>query len=70
MNEADSPRDGCLGSHEHTGEMEGETVAPLEKLEKPVPQIEGPWIYPRNLWILVRYRIPTALTYGLRGERP
>jgi len=42
----------------------------LGQLEKSTPQIEGPWIYPRNIWILVRYRVPRALTYGLRGKRP
>lgn len=41
---------------------------PLQKVEQSTRQIEGPWIYPRNLWIVVRYRIPYILTYGLKGE--
>jgi sodium-dependent phosphate transporter len=28
------------------------------------PQIEGPWILPRNLWIVVRYIIPGVLLKG------
>lgn len=40
---------------------------PLGKLEQSTPIMEGPWIYPRNLWILIRYRIPYILTYGLKG---
>lgn len=28
------------------------------------PQIEGPFILPRNLWIIVRYRIPALLLHG------
>ncbi|ORX34191.1 sodium:inorganic phosphate symporter [Kockovaella imperatae] len=31
---------------------------------KSVPDIEGPWILPRNLWIIVRYRLPKILTHG------
>jgi len=39
---------------------------PLAEVEnKPTrPQIEGPWILPKNLWIIVRYIIPGALLHG------
>lgn len=30
--------------------------------------IDGPWILPRNLWIIVRYKIPGLLTYGTRVD--
>lgn len=53
-------------SAEHTPTAANEV--PLGAVEKSSPQIEGPWIYPRNLWIIVRYRIPRILTYGLSGK--
>nr|XP_018262762.1 solute carrier family 20 (sodium-dependent phosphate transporter) [Kwoniella dejecticola CBS 10117]OBR84920.1 solute carrier family 20 (sodium-dependent phosphate transporter) [Kwoniella dejecticola CBS 10117] len=38
---------------------------PLEEVEvDPKTQIEGLWILPRNLWIIVRYKIPKILTHG------
>lgn len=52
---------------------ENANTPPLEsKLEKEVeattPQIEGAWILPKNLWILLRYRafpfVWKALTHG------
>ena len=52
----------------HTRVSEGGAV-PLSQVEKSAtPQIEGAWILPRNLWIILRYRIPRALTYGLNGK--
>ena len=45
----------------------------LEKeIESPQRQIEGPWILPKNLWILLRYRaypfIWTTLTHGSKVD--
>ncbi|WWC69915.1 uncharacterized protein I206_103859 [Kwoniella pini CBS 10737] len=38
---------------------------PLEEVEiDPKTQIQGPWILPRNLWIIIRYKIPKALLHG------
>ncbi|KAH8917481.1 sodium:inorganic phosphate symporter [Atractiella rhizophila] len=34
----------------------------LASLEK--PQIEGAWFLPRNLWIIVRYKVPAVLLHG------
>lgn len=31
---------------------------------KTTPSIEGPFILPRNLWIIVRYKIPALLLHG------
>jgi len=45
-----------------------QSEVPLSRVEAPVKQIEGPWILPKNLWIILRYRIPRALTYGLTGK--
>ncbi|KIM22207.1 hypothetical protein M408DRAFT_28932 [Serendipita vermifera MAFF 305830] len=35
---------------------------PAEQVD-PHP-IEGPWVLPKNLWIIVRYKIPGILTHG------
>ena len=41
---------------------------PLNQVDKPdSPEIVGSWILLKNLWIILRYRIPHALTYGLNG---
>ncbi|WVR06787.1 hypothetical protein IAU60_003822 [Kwoniella sp. DSM 27419] len=40
-------------------------TAPLEEVEKDSKQtIEGPIILPRNLWIILRYKIPKVLLHG------
>ncbi|WVQ79651.1 hypothetical protein IAT38_001751 [Cryptococcus sp. DSM 104549] len=39
-------------------------VSMLEDLEKDEHKIEGLWILPKNLWILLRYRLPRALLHG------
>ncbi|WVQ67357.1 uncharacterized protein L199_005553 [Kwoniella botswanensis] len=38
---------------------------PLEEVEvDPTTQIEGLWILPRNLWVIIRYKIPKILLHG------
>nr|XP_019046575.1 solute carrier family 20 (sodium-dependent phosphate transporter) [Kwoniella bestiolae CBS 10118]OCF25505.1 solute carrier family 20 (sodium-dependent phosphate transporter) [Kwoniella bestiolae CBS 10118] len=38
---------------------------PLEEVEvNPKTQIEGLWILPRNLWVILRYKIPKILLHG------
>lgn len=38
----------------------------LEEIERDERHpIEGPWILPRSLWIIVRYRVPKILLHGL-----
>jgi sodium-dependent phosphate transporter len=37
-------------------------LADVEKDRK--DKIEGPWILPRNLWIILRYKVPYVLFYG------
>ncbi|WRT66649.1 uncharacterized protein IL334_003608 [Kwoniella shivajii] len=38
---------------------------PLEQVEvDPKTQIQGLWILPRNLWVIVRYKIPKILLHG------
>lgn len=40
--------------------------APLTEVEAPAEPhpIEGSWILPKNLWIILRYRVPKALLHG------
>lgn len=39
--------------------------APLADIEQDrKDKIEGPWILPRNLWIILRYKVPYVLFYG------
>lgn len=37
---------------------------PLAEVEKDPHQIEGLWFLPKNLWIIVRYKLPRMLTHG------
>jgi sodium-dependent phosphate transporter len=38
---------------------------PLAEIEHNEDQkIVGPWILPRNLWIILRYKIPGAILHG------
>ena len=37
---------------------------PLSEVERAEHKIEGSWFLPKNLWILVRYRIPLLFTHG------
>ncbi|WWD03280.1 hypothetical protein V865_001331 [Kwoniella europaea PYCC6329] len=38
---------------------------PLEEVEvDPKTQIEGLWLLPRNLWVILRYKIPKILLHG------
>jgi sodium-dependent phosphate transporter len=45
-------------------DKEVEEPARLAKLEDTTPKIEGPWILPRNLYIIARYKVPKVLLHG------
>lgn len=46
-------------------EQQGLPEAPLADIEQDrKDKIEGPWILPRNLWIILRYKVPYVLFYG------
>lgn len=47
-------------------ENKADQRAPLSEVEaqSDAHPIEGPWILPRNLWIIVRYKIPKVLLHG------
>ncbi|BEJ16721.1 hypothetical protein CspHIS471_0601220 [Cutaneotrichosporon sp. HIS471] len=51
-------------------ENQARTQAALAEVEDEytTPQIEGPWILPRNLWIIFRYYILGALTKGVNYD--
>lgn len=39
--------------------------APLAEVEKDMSrEIVGPWILPRNLWVVLRYKVPKVLLHG------
>ncbi|CAK9779351.1 putative Sodium:inorganic phosphate symporter [Cutaneotrichosporon oleaginosum] len=69
------------GSHEGEKDVEFDavpqqqqprTAAPLAEVEdedkNTTPQIEGLWILPRNLWIIVRYKLIAGLTKGVNFD--
>jgi len=48
-----------------SAEQQGVPEAALADVEKDrKDKIEGPWILPRNLWIILRYKVPYVLFYG------
>jgi len=64
---SDPEKGGDSSSHGHPDLPQGESALHTD-LESPRPEIEGSWILPKNLWILLRHRVypflKVMLTHG------
>lgn len=62
---SDSDPNVNLDNHNASLPREQQPEAPLADVEQDrKDKIEGPWILPRNLWIILRYKLPYVLFYG------
>jgi sodium-dependent phosphate transporter len=73
--DAANPKSGSLDRDSKTDDIEAmhpESLVveptPLEKMEKEGREIDGLWWKPKNLWIILRYKVPAVLLHGTSGE--